>query len=99
MSMEGLRSTGEEFVTCRELWNIGGKIEEIPGKLIVRMRERARECFRTLELGGGTGESEDWNSVGQLLENLGELDGAIAGESGEARLGNCWRIWGNLGES
>ena len=59
MSMEGLQSTGEEFIIRRELWNIGGKLEKIPGKLIVRTRERARECFRTLELGGGTGESED----------------------------------------
>ena len=59
MLVEGLRSTGEGFVIRRELWNIGGKIEKIPGKLIVRTRERARECFRTLELGGGTGESED----------------------------------------
>ena len=42
MSVEGLRSTGEEFVIRRELWNIGGKIEktaEEAGIGLVRARD------------------------------------------------------------
>ena len=81
-------------------WNSVGQLLENLGELDGAIAGEFGETWWELEsLWTGTGESVDWNSVGQLLENLGELDGATAGESGETRWGNCWRIWGNLGES
>ena len=57
-----MRSTGEGFVTRRELWKIGGKIEKSAEKADLRERGniRAQECFGRGNLRG-------------KLENLGEL--------------------------
>ena len=77
MSVEGLRSTGEGFVICRELWNIGGKIEKSAGKADLRERGniRARECF---ERGNLRGKLENLGELGrEKLKGLVEVHGRI----------------------
>ena len=81
MPVEGLQSTGEEFIIRRELWNIGGKIEKSAGKADLRERGniRARECFGRGNLRG-------------KLENLGELGQGKLSVSGAGTCEENWRI-------
>ena len=70
MLVEGLRSTGEEFVIRRELWNIGGKIEKSTEKADLRERGniRAREFGRgKLNVSGAGTCGENWGIWGNLV--------------------------------